>query len=103
MRGVGRAVRPESAAFDSSGNWRLASPDETPGRYQRKIFLLQKFRFGVRATPLRAAFRMLRHVDRATTSISRITKNTTVQRLFLFFRNRKQCLSPIFCTDTRVL
>src|ERR1700733_16002361 len=79
--------RPRISRIRFERNRRLGSADETPGRYQRKIFLLQNFRFGVRATPPGAVFRMLEDVDRATTSRSRITKNTTVQRFFLFFRN----------------
>jgi hypothetical protein len=42
----------------------LASADEPQTRFSRKIFLLQKFRFGVRATRLEADFLMPRDIDR---------------------------------------
>jgi hypothetical protein len=100
---VARAAlgRRESAPIDSSQNWCLASGDEPETWFSRKIFLLPKSRFGVRATRLRADFRTHAMAIAQRSSISRITKNTTLQPLFCNFRNWSRCLSPAFDENTR--
>jgi hypothetical protein len=85
MRGIAGRGHRESGVFDSGGNRRLTSADETPRRYRRKIFLLPKSRFGVRATRLRADFRMPGHVDRATIIDIANNENTMLQRFFASF------------------
>jgi hypothetical protein len=49
---------PESAVIDSTENPPLASEDETPGVSSRKFFHCQNSRLRVRASAVRAGFRM---------------------------------------------